>query len=416
MDMLSTSPPQWRAALPAFPVFIFSLVLLEPGCAPDYAALSSGGAASTCSNQQLDALETDVDCGGTCATSRPCANGKSCVSSTDCASDACSAGKCVVPSCTDQVLDQTESDIDCGGGCDGCEVGKICVDDADCASGSCKNQRCVALSCSDGERNQNEMAIDCGGICSSAANGYSRCPLGSECNVADDCQSGICNTAFQCASPATVPAELMIDDMEDGDRDIIQQLGRHGPWTSFDDGTGVREPQVLVPERLAGGRAESAYAIHQKFTGMTFWGGGFGVDLNVDSGVRHVYDASAYTGFGFWGRSLTGAVQPIVMLIPNRYTDTAAAADFPGDPLNCTPNTGTTPANERCDDHYAATLLIAPQWAYYKVYFADMRQRAFGKPGPTIAPDTSAIYSIHVNVEPNQNVDLMMDDLAFLID
>jgi formylglycine-generating enzyme required for sulfatase activity len=45
--------------------------------------------------------------------------------------------------CNDKVLDGTETDIDCGGGCPRCSAGKKCKLSSDCASNSCETGRCA---------------------------------------------------------------------------------------------------------------------------------------------------------------------------------------------------------------------------------------------------------------------------------
>ncbi|MFT3771625.1 MAG: hypothetical protein QM820_39940 [Minicystis sp.] len=46
--------------------------------------------------------------------------------------------------CDDGVLDEAETDIDCGGPvCDKCDKGKKCDLNADCMSGSCANSVCT---------------------------------------------------------------------------------------------------------------------------------------------------------------------------------------------------------------------------------------------------------------------------------
>jgi hypothetical protein len=51
------------------------------------------------------------------------------------------------PSCDDDAQNQGESDVDCGGPCDGCPDGKMCAGAADCASQACTDGVCVAASC-----------------------------------------------------------------------------------------------------------------------------------------------------------------------------------------------------------------------------------------------------------------------------
>ena len=69
-------------------------------------------------------------------------------------------------SCSDNTKNQDETDVDCGGGCDGCALGKICKTDDDCKSGYCNYfKRCVKPTCNDRMKNGNETGVDCGGSC-----------------------------------------------------------------------------------------------------------------------------------------------------------------------------------------------------------------------------------------------------------
>ena len=69
--------------------------------------------------------------------------------------------------CANNVKDQDETDVDCGGNiCDPCTEFKLCNVDDDCESGWCKgNVKCFEPSCDDGEKNQDESNVDCGGVC-----------------------------------------------------------------------------------------------------------------------------------------------------------------------------------------------------------------------------------------------------------
>ena len=70
--------------------------------------------------------------------------------------------------CDDEVSNQDETDIDCGGLiCEPCEIGKTCKFDFDCYSGFCnpENNTCAYPTCNDEYKNQNEEGIDCGGPC-----------------------------------------------------------------------------------------------------------------------------------------------------------------------------------------------------------------------------------------------------------
>jgi hypothetical protein len=83
--------------------------------------------------------------------------------------------------CTDGVVDDTESDVDCGGSCGACAEGQLCNDAADCASRSCVGV-CQPVRCDDGIRNGDENDVDCGGEC-----GIQSCP--NEFDVCNCAQS-----------------------------------------------------------------------------------------------------------------------------------------------------------------------------------------------------------------------------------
>lgn len=89
--------------------------------------------------------ESDVDCGGGCE--RKCEISQGCTSGDDCASGYCDAsdGVCVESSCVDGVQSGDETGVDCGGGtCAGCGLGEACEESSDCAPGSaCDQSVCV---------------------------------------------------------------------------------------------------------------------------------------------------------------------------------------------------------------------------------------------------------------------------------
>lgn len=70
------------------------------------------------------------------------------------------------PSCEDGLLNQDESDVDCGGSCGPtCEDGEDCQYDEDCFGGYCDGMACATPSCTDGVENGHEEGVDCGGTC-----------------------------------------------------------------------------------------------------------------------------------------------------------------------------------------------------------------------------------------------------------
>lgn len=96
----------------------------------------------TCSDELQNGDETDVDCGGICPSL--CPDNAGCAFPTDCQSGVCEASLCVAPSCSDGLINGTESDIDCGGDdCTHCGAGKTCGGATDCVSDLCTAGVCV---------------------------------------------------------------------------------------------------------------------------------------------------------------------------------------------------------------------------------------------------------------------------------
>lgn len=132
----------------------------------------------------------------------PCADGDVCVKSADCTSNICTANKCIPISCTDRIKNADETDVDCGGSCaTKCGPTKSCAADADCSDGTCTDTKCVIPTSADGKANGNETDADCG---SSRQGGVTdtkapACDAGKKCLADVDCKSGGCNFAGVCA-------------------------------------------------------------------------------------------------------------------------------------------------------------------------------------------------------------------------
>ncbi|MBV72402.1 MAG: hypothetical protein CMH52_13845, partial [Myxococcales bacterium] len=104
--------------------------------------LIDGTDARGCTNGQRNGTETDIDCGGVCPG---CDLGQLCLLGSDCSSTFCENGRCAnAPDCNDGVANGAESDVDCGGAtCGPCDDGSVCASDDDCLSDRCVNARCT---------------------------------------------------------------------------------------------------------------------------------------------------------------------------------------------------------------------------------------------------------------------------------
>jgi hypothetical protein len=181
-------------------------------CADGVGCMTGGDCASTfchaqthlcvqtqCDDGQQNGQETDVDCGGTCATQ--CTDGQGCASGADCASTFCHAKghMCVETECDDGVKNGQETGEDCGGGTcpTQCAVGEGCATGADCASTFCNgpSQLCVTTQCDDGKQNGKETGQDCGGPCAA------KCAEGNGCQTGADCASTFCHVQTHLCVP-----------------------------------------------------------------------------------------------------------------------------------------------------------------------------------------------------------------------
>ena len=135
----------------------------------DMRMLDDASVAPTCSDEILNQDETDTDCGGMC---EPCDFAKACNQGSDCLSGVCVNNACAAPACDDGVQNGTETALDCGGDCAACADGLACNAPGDCASGVCVNNACAAPACDDGVQTA-ETALDCGGDCAACADGFS---------------------------------------------------------------------------------------------------------------------------------------------------------------------------------------------------------------------------------------------------
>jgi hypothetical protein len=112
---------------------------------------------------------------------------------TPCDGGSCNAaGTCVLDSCSTDEKDGDETDVDCGGPCGPCEDDQGCSSGDDCLSGVCTNKACKASACTDGIKNGSETDVDCGGTC--AAN----CALTKGCNIVSDCAKPLLPDNVRC--------------------------------------------------------------------------------------------------------------------------------------------------------------------------------------------------------------------------
>ncbi|CAM4923853.1 unnamed protein product [Rotaria socialis] len=100
---------------------------------------------ATCNDHVKNQNETDVDCGGPCAPKQRCTDNKGCNMASDCNSGVCTLNTCQIPTCSDHVKNQNETDVDCGGPCspgNACTNLQSCRTPSDCNSSICVQNIC----------------------------------------------------------------------------------------------------------------------------------------------------------------------------------------------------------------------------------------------------------------------------------
>jgi hypothetical protein len=167
--------------------------------------------ATHCSDGTKDADETDIDCGG--ASCSPCGDAKLCLLPRDCLNKVCSGSPmgCQPASCTDNVQNGTETDVDCGGStCAKCPDKKHCVASTDCQNGDCFGSNPgTCVSCTDGVKDGNETGTDCGGPQCDALGKL--CGVGAGCVNGPDCTLGNCQSLVCAALPNSKPCTTGAD-------------------------------------------------------------------------------------------------------------------------------------------------------------------------------------------------------------
>ncbi|MDX2014039.1 MAG: LamG domain-containing protein [Myxococcaceae bacterium] len=230
----------------------------------------TGGVCSTthCGNGVRDGDETAIDCGGARCPAR-CALQRECRSGADCRSGFCrltqgsgsNLGRCVADRCQDRVRNGGELGVDCGGGgCMPCPVGTAVTSAAGCASGASNGTVCVATSCRDLVRNGAETDVDCGGPSCPA------CVTGRRCSTSGDCGSGVCNAGTCAQGP--VPFGRWEFDSSPADSSGNGRTASFTPDAGLYEFTGFAGTSALD---VAGGAAVvPAFDVGDRFTLMAW--------------------------------------------------------------------------------------------------------------------------------------------------
>jgi hypothetical protein len=216
-------------------------------------------------------------------------------------------------------------------------------------------------------------------------------------------------TALGCASPP--PGNLtLIDDMENGDNQILVASGRSGYWYTYDDGSaGLLNPAAMSRsfsmEPIPGGRCGvSQKAMRMTGSGFMTWGCGMGFFFALGPSGTDIglYDASGTKGITFWAKVGELSVKDAVLLVGDQWTDPA------GGHCDATVQTGPT----ACYDSFSAPLTLTTSWQRYSFTWAELVQRMFGL--QRAAPDVANLATVNFQLGASSSVfDVWIDDVAF---
>jgi len=187
----------------------------------------------------------------------------------------------------------------------------------------------------------------------------------------------------------------IVDDLEDGNSQILPNEGRGGYWYSYSDsfGTTVTPEDEFVPS--PGGANGSAKAAH--ISGKT------GDRKNVWAGMafalsnpRGPYDASKYKGISFWAKRGGKSTDLLYFRLPD---------------VNTTPDGGVC---KDCFNDFAANVKLTNVWKKYTFPFDGLKQEpGWGEPRSHITP--SKIYELQWQIKTrNVDFDVWIDDIKLV--
>lgn len=153
----------------------------------------------SCTDRVRNGDETDVDCGGPHCPA--CEEGEACGVDEDCASSFCTGDVCQTPTCSDDVRNGDETDVDCGGpipGCPRCGDLDSCLLPSDCMSLVCDAGTCMLPTCTDDVQNGDETDVNCGGATCPACDVGESCAEDVDCVDTAYCEVASCTLARSC--------------------------------------------------------------------------------------------------------------------------------------------------------------------------------------------------------------------------
>jgi hypothetical protein len=180
----------------------------------------------------------------------------------------------------------------------------------------------------------------------------------------------------------------LIDDFEDGDKQLVTAAGRDGSWILGWDMSGT--PTAENSERCA---ARGTRAGH--FTGLDFesWGTNWTAVFRASADGRAVgYDATRYRAISFWGALGVNAEPSFEMPIGLTTVDVAWNGEC-----------------DVCMDYYRTEVTLSRAWQRFVVPFDVLAQAGTGDPLTDLNPEELVGFIIW----PEHQFDVWIDDVRF---
>jgi len=204
-----------------------------------------------------------------------------------------------------------------------------------------------------------------------------------------------------CPLPPTAPppsSARLLDDLEDGDMNLVVGDGLDGGWEFWDDETNSN----LLMENSTNCAAFGKFAIHARSDGQTNWGASVNLFFRASPPRPRPYDGSQFNAVSFYA-----AITP---------QPAGAGRDPEANPTMrfkaaiSTMETAWEGHCTSCTDNFAKYIVIGTRWQRFVLPFSELRQDGWGNPN-NIAFKTNDIVQIAIQL--GQKFDLWVDHVTF---
>jgi len=190
-------------------------------------------------------------------------------------------------------------------------------------------------------------------------------------------------------------AQGMIDDLEDGNGQILPLEERAGYWYTFadEDGTTIEPDGELVPAKGGAANSQLAARIKGKTADQRNVWAGMAFSLTNPKGT---YDVSRYQGISFYARKSKGSTAVIVFRMPDGNTD---------------PQGGVC---KSCWNDFSAQLTLTDHWQKFVLPFSELKQEpGWGERHPEPALDK--VFELRWQIKTrNVDYDIWVDQIRFI--